>query len=156
MAPNVLKVPGMTKLLAVATLLFVACSDTTPTATANPPALSATGTGQPLPASPSPTTPSAESLTGGEGEPSVDPTIPSWTPKSCIAYHAAVVGALECTAVNQTKRDEIQRAYGLASQRWKAETDGTPTKIQQIADACELSTLSIRADMSGKCALAKS
>jgi hypothetical protein len=41
------------------------------------------------------------------GEAGVDPTVPSWLPKSCIAYHRAVVQAINCEAVDQGTRDEI-------------------------------------------------
>jgi hypothetical protein len=94
-------------------------------------------------------------LTGGPGQPSVDPTIPSWTPQSCIAYHQAVVEALGCEAISRGTRDDIQLEYGAASQRWKAETDATPQRINAVALACEASATSVHADSAGKCPVAK-
>jgi hypothetical protein len=100
-------------------------------------------------------TATAAGLTGGPGEPSVDPTIPSWAPKSCIAYHKAVVEALECAAIAQGKRDLIQKAFGTASEGWKAETNATPERIEQVRTGCERDTESVHADTEGKCAVAK-
>jgi hypothetical protein len=143
----------MTKLLAVVALLFAACSDSTPTAAATPPPT--WGTGATSPASSDRASASNNGLTGGVGQPSVDPTMPSWAPKSCLAYHTAVVLALDCVAIDQIKRDEIGRAYGVASKGWKAEQDGTPTKIEQVSLACERSTASVNAASEGKCVLAR-
>ena len=138
----------MTKLLVAASFLFAACSDPAPTAT--PPAAPPTGAAT----ANQPGTNTA-GLTGGLDEPSVDPTVPSWTPRSCLEYHKVVVEALDCDAIEQTKRDLIQEAYGAASKEWKAESDGTPARILQVAEACERSTASVQADSAGKCVLAK-
>jgi hypothetical protein len=81
--------------------------------------------------------------------------MPSWAPKSCLAYHKAVVQALECNAIDKAKRDQIQQAYGDASQAWKAEKDGTPAKVELVAAACERGTASVQADVSGKCTIDK-
>ena len=98
---------------------------------------------------------SAAGLTGGPGEPSVDPTMPSWAPKSCIAYHKAVVEALDCDALEHAKHDRIEKAYGTAVDGWKAEANGTPERIQTIGAACERDTASVHADVAGTCEISK-
>ena len=91
------------------------------------------------------------SPTGGEGEPIVDPTIPSWAPKSCNAYHKAVVQALECEAIDQGKRDEIRTAFDTSSATWKAEKDASAARIEEVRVMCVNSTESVQADTVGKC-----
>lgn len=86
------------------------------------------------------------SPTGGPGEPIVDPTVPSWAPPSCIAYHKAVVQALDCAALDQAKQDEIRAAYDAASESWKAEQDADAARIAEVGAACESSTESVQAD----------
>ncbi|MDQ3370734.1 MAG: hypothetical protein M3680_35400 [Myxococcota bacterium] len=93
----------------------------------------------------------AQSPTGGPGDPAVDPTMPSWAPPSCSAYQKAVVQATACQAVEQTKRDEIQQAYDTASASWKAEQDATPERIEEVAAACASSAESVRAETVGNC-----
>jgi hypothetical protein len=117
----------MNKLLATATLFFAAC-------------------GGPATQS-SPRTANTESR--------VDPTVPSWTPKSCIAYHKVTVEALDCPAIEQSKRDQIQQQYGEASQAWKTEEDADRANVEQIAQACERSSESVHADIAGKCTKTK-
>lgn len=85
----------------------------------------------------------------------VDPTVPSWAPRSCIAYHKVTLEALDCLAIEQTKRDQIQQEYGDASQAWKAEQDADKANVEQIAQACERGSDSVHADIAGKCTEAK-
>ena len=89
--------------------------------------------------------------TGGPGEPIVDPTMPSWAPKSCNDYHKAVVQALECDAIDQGKQDEIRASYESSSAAWKAEQDANAERIEAIGAACVSSAESVRADTAGKC-----
>ena len=91
------------------------------------------------------------SPTGGTGEPMVDPTLPSWAPKSCNAYHKAVVQALECEAIDQGKRDEIGAAFDSSSAAWKAETDASAARIEEIGGVCLTSSESVQAEIAGKC-----
>jgi hypothetical protein len=119
----------MNKLLATAALLFAACGGSAPHSNSN--------------------------TAGAEAQPRVDPTLPSWTPKSCVAYHKLTIEALDCPAIDQTKRDQIQKDYGDASQAWKAEQDAAPANVEQIAQACERSGESVQSDIAGNCALAK-
>jgi hypothetical protein len=100
------------------------------------------------PKSPHPTAVATE--TGGEGEPSVDPTVPSWAPTTCIAYHRAVVQALDCTAVEQSKRDAIKSKYDTDSEGWKT-ADATPAKIEEIKAYCATETDAVRGDIGTTC-----
>ncbi len=90
-------------------------------------------------------------VTGGSDQPSVDPTIPSWLPQSCIAYHKAVVQAVDCKAIDQGKRDEIQKAFGETSESWKAEQNADKAKVDEIAARCTTATESVRAEIGQKC-----
>ncbi len=94
---------------------------------------------------------SSTSPTGGSDQPTVDPTIPSWLPQACIDYHKAVVQAIDCTAIDQGKRDEIQKTYGETSASWKAEQDASTQKIEEIGASCTTATEAVRADIGGKC-----
>jgi hypothetical protein len=93
----------------------------------------------------------AESPTGGAGEPTVDPTVPSWLPESCIAYHKAVVQAINCEAVEQSKRDEIKQTFDATSVSWKQEPSGEQAQIDEIAASCVTTTESVRADIGERC-----
>jgi hypothetical protein len=100
------------------------------------------------PAAASETVTAAE--TGGDGQPEVDPTVPSWAPKTCIAYHRAVVQALDCTAVEQGKRDAIKARYTTDSESWKT-VEATPAKIAEVKAYCETQTASVRGDIGTSC-----
>lgn len=88
---------------------------------------------------------------GGSGEARVDPTLPSWLPESCVAYHKAVVQAIDCQALDQAKRDEIQKKFGEASESWKAEQNADKAKVDEVAATCTTATTSVRADLGEKC-----
>lgn len=88
--------------------------------------------------------------TGGDGQPEVDPTMPSWAPKTCIAYHRAVVQALDCTAIEQGKRDAIKAKYETDSTGWKT-ADATPAKVDEVKAYCETETASVRNDIGTTC-----
>lgn len=81
----------------------------------------------------------------------VDPTVPSWLPQSCLAYHKAVVQAINCEAVDQTTRDEIQKAYGDKSSSWKAEQNADSARVDEIGATCTTATGTVRADIGQKC-----
>jgi hypothetical protein len=85
------------------------------------------------------------------GEARVDPTVPSWLPQSCLAYHRAVVQAINCQAVDQTQRDQIQDAYGEKSTSWKAEQNANNVKVDEIGATCTTDTDSVRAAIGQKC-----
>lgn len=85
------------------------------------------------------------------GDASVDPTLPSWLPQSCLAYHKAVVQAVDCQAVDQATRDGIQKKFADASESWKAEQAVDKTKVDEVAASCTAATASVRADLGEKC-----
>jgi hypothetical protein len=104
--------------------------------------------GSSKPSSTSPSTVAAE--TGGDGQPEVDPTVPSWAPRTCIAYHRAVVQAVDCVAVEQGKRDTIKAKYATDSESWKT-ADANPAKIEEVKAYCESQTASVRAEIGTLC-----
>lgn len=94
---------------------------------------------------------SSTAPSGGSDLPSVDPTLPSWLPESCNAYHKAVVQAIDCQAIDQAKRDEIKKTFGEASTSWKAEQNASDARIDEIGATCTTATESVRADIGQKC-----
>jgi len=118
----------MSKLLVVSILLFAACGSKSNANT---------------------------SPTGGPGEPLVDPTLPSWAPKTCVDYHKAVVQALDCDAIDQGKRDEIKAAYESSSTAWKAEGDASAARVDEIGTSCASTAASVRAESAGTCEAAR-
>jgi len=97
-----------------------------------------------------PANPAVASETGGDGQPEVDPTVPSWAPRTCIAYHRAVVQAIDCTAIEQGTRDTIKAKYETDSEGWKT-TDATTAKIEEVKAYCETATASVRNDIGTNC-----
>ena len=81
----------------------------------------------------------------------VDPTVPSWLPRSCVAYHKAVVQAIDCKAVEQSKRDRIETTFDETSVSWKAEENATTARVDEIGATCTTATDSVRADIADKC-----
>jgi hypothetical protein len=81
----------------------------------------------------------------------VDPTVPSWLPASCVAYHKAVVQAIDCQAVEQSKRDRIGATFDETSVSWKAEDNANATRVNEIGATCTTATDSVRADIADKC-----
>lgn len=88
---------------------------------------------------------------GGPGEPAIDPTVPSWAPQSCTTYQKAVFQAINCEAMEQGKRDEIQTAYNSASESWKAETDADAARIEEVNQSCTSSAESVRTAIGDLC-----
>ena len=117
----------MTRLLASIVLMLAACGGSSKSST------------------------TAQHPTGGTGEATVDPTVPSWVPESCIAYHRAVVQAINCQAVDQGKRDEIQRTFDATSATWKAEENADNAKVDQYSATCTATTETVRADIGTSC-----
>jgi hypothetical protein len=99
----------------------------------------------------SPSSAPAQHPKDDSGQARVDDTVPSWLPQSCIAYHKAVVQAISCQAVEQAKRDEIQKSYGDTSASWKTEQNADPARIDAIGASCTAATASVRADIGESC-----
>ena len=121
-------------------LLFgiVACSHTQPAPQAS------------VPASGAPTVPT-EAVTTADDEPAVDPTLPSWAPRSCTHYHAVVVRALACGEIAQGTRDLIKQTYDTRTQSWQALQDAPQGKIAEIGKQCTGDAQLVRAEHAGKC-----
>lgn len=94
---------------------------------------------------------SSKSSTTPPADDSVDPTVPSWLPASCIAYHKAVVQALDCAAVEQATRDRIKATFDETSVSWKAEEHASAARIEEVGAACTDATDAVRADIAGSC-----
>jgi hypothetical protein len=88
---------------------------------------------------------------GGPGEPSLDPTLPSWAPASCTAYQKAVFQAINCEAVDKGKRDEIEASYNKDLESWKTETEATEAKVEEVNVSCTASTESVRTAIGDAC-----
>lgn len=65
-----------------------------------------------------------------------DPTLPSWAPRSCTAYHTAVVQLAECDAVPETSRDTVKTQYDVDHARWAAMRDESADHIRAVGDDC--------------------
>lgn len=88
---------------------------------------------------------------GGPGEPAIDPTLPSWMPASCTTYQKAVFQAINCDAMEQGTRDEIQTTYNSSSESWKAENDADAARIAEVDAGCTSSAESVRTAIGDLC-----
>ena len=100
----------------------------------------------PAPATPTPPDPSVAAADDPETDPNVpavDPTMPSWSPRSCNAYHVAVLHILDCDQIEPTKRAQIKAQYDLDHATWQAMHDEPLDAIAQVRDACKASWRSL-------------
>ena len=125
--------------LTLALFALVACSHQEPAAT-TPPATS--------PAQPT------ETVAAADPEPMVDPTLPSWAPRSCSGYHAAVVRALDCDAIGATKRAQIKADYDVEHAKWVAMHDEAPETVNQVGETCQSDLKSLRVIYDAQCTTA--
>jgi hypothetical protein len=65
-----------------------------------------------------------------------DPTLPSWAPRECTAYHAAVVRLAECDAVPEETRNVVKTQYDTDDARWRAMHDRAPEQLEYVRDDC--------------------
>ena len=72
-----------------------------------------------------------------------DPTLPSWAPRECVAYHAAVIRLAECDAVSQESRNVVKTQYDTDNARWKALHDQPPEQIEYVRDDCRAASESV-------------
>lgn len=84
-------------------------------------------------------------------EPPVDPTLPSWAPRSCSGYHAAVVKLIDCEAVSQDTRDAAKSKYDAEHAKWQAMQDAPQGAIEEIRQSCADDTKAVRDQMNEKC-----
>jgi hypothetical protein len=72
-----------------------------------------------------------------------DPTLPSWAPNECKAYHDAVVRLAECDAVPQESRNVVKTQYDTDDARWKAMHDAPPEQLVYVRDDCRTAKLEV-------------
>jgi hypothetical protein len=93
----------------------------------------------------------ASSGTPGAEE-AVDPTLPSWAPRSCKAYHAAVVHLAGCTQVAQDVRDRVSAKYDADNKAWHDMQNATQADLDQVKLSCGDEAASVRAQLTNDCA----
>ncbi len=109
--------------LALVTILsFAACSKNKGSSSTEP----ATGT-------------TSTASTGSGDDAEVDPTLPSWTPKSCIGYHRATVKLTGCEAMPQAERDAMTKEYEARHAEWKALQNAEAAQFKAIDEQCQAS-----------------
>ncbi len=121
----------MKSLIAISALLFAACSHRANDAT-------------------SPNAPPTVA-SDPETDPAVDPTLPSWAPRSCAGYHTAVVKLVACDAVPREARDAAKAKYDADHARWQAMQDQPQGAIEEVRQRCADDAKAAREQMSGKC-----
>lgn len=82
----------------------------------------------------------------------VDPTLPSWAPRSCKDYHTAVVKFSHCGDIALDLRDKVSAQYDVDNKSWHDMTDAKQTDLDQVKLACGDQAASVTAQMTGKCA----
>lgn len=104
------------------------------------------------PASPTMTSPNTEAATATD--PDVDPTMPSWAPPSCKAYHTAVVKLAGCTDLAQDLRDKVSAKYDADNKAWHNLTNAQQSDLDQVKASCSDQAASVKAQMTPSCASA--
>jgi hypothetical protein len=74
----------------------------------------------------------------------VDPTLPSWVPRSCTAYHAAVVKLAECDAVSQEARNTVKTQYDTDNAKWQAMHGQAPDATEAVRASCTSSLQAVK------------
>ena len=110
--------------------------------------------GQAGPQAPAPTPlATTEAPAPTEDEPTVDPTLPSWAPRTCSRYHRIVVEALACGEIAQGTRDLIRKTYDAHDASWHALQDAPQGKIAEIGKQCTDDAQLVHAEHAGKCGI---
>lgn len=86
------------------------------------------------------------------GDDAVDPTLPSWAPHSCKAYHAAVVNLAGCTQVAQDVRDRVSAKYDADNKSWHDMQNASQTDLDQVKLSCGDEAASVKAQITNDCA----
>ncbi len=84
----------------------------------------------------------------------IDPTLPSWAPKSCNGYHTVVVKAVECTEIDQGTRDAIKSKYEAQNTAWHDLQNAPAERIAEIGKECQTDHNAVHARAGGKCGIA--
>jgi len=82
----------------------------------------------------------------------VDPTLPSWAPKTCKDYHTAVVKFSHCGDIALDLRDKVSAQYDADNKSWHNLTDAKQSDLDQVKLACGDQAASVTAQMSATCA----
>jgi hypothetical protein len=89
---------------------------------------------------------------GPDRKDAVDPTLPSWAPHSCKAYHAAVIHLAGCTQVAQDVRDRVAAKYDADNKSWHDMQNATQADLDQVKLACGDEARSVKAQLTNDCA----
>jgi hypothetical protein len=137
----------MKTMLAVVLVAIAGCSHNTAS-----PAAPADQTSQPAdpPAPPATTVASADPY-----DTLVDPTLPSWAPKTCRAYHATVMRVLGCLAIDETRRASIRAQYDVDHARWDTMHDEPLDAISKVGVQCKASLDAVQGEYDAKCVTAR-
>ncbi len=83
----------------------------------------------------------------------VDPTLPSWAPKTCTSYHTVVVKAVDCPEIDQGTRDSIKAKYEAQNTAWHELQNAPPERITEIGTECKTDHDTVHAQAAGKCGI---
>jgi hypothetical protein len=87
-------------------------------------------------------------------DPEIDPTLPSWAPPSCRAYHTAVVKLAGCTEVAQDIRDKASAKYDADNKAWHDMKNAQQSDLDQVKASCTDQAASLKAQLTAPCAAA--
>ncbi len=76
-----------------------------------------------------------------------DPTLPSWAPPSCKAYHVSVVKLSGCTAVPQADRDAATAKYDADTKAWHDMTNAQQADLDRVGGECATSDTALQAKL---------
>ena len=86
-----------------------------------------------------------------EEDPMIDPTLPSWSPKSCVQYHTAVVRYVGCESEDKAKRETARQDYDAKLKSWQDMHDLPQGAIEEVGKKCETSRDELKAMTSASC-----
>ena len=81
----------------------------------------------------------------------VDPTLPSWAPKSCAEYHTAIVKFSHCGDLALDLRDKVSAKYDADNKSWHDMVNASQSDLDQVKLSCTDEAASVNAQMTGKC-----
>ena len=106
---------------------------------------------QTTPAPADPTLTSKDMAATPTEDPMVDPTLPSWAPRSCVAYHTAVDRIVSCTAVDAAKRETIRQTYEAKHKAWQDMHDMPQGAIADVQTQCASDLDAVKAQTDPTC-----
>lgn len=93
--------------------------------------------------------PSPTDNTTAAGEP--DPTLPSWAPPSCKAYHATVVKLTACTNAAQADRDAATAKYDADAKAWHDMQNAQQADLDRVKGDCDSAQADAQAKLVAGC-----